>query len=50
MCDGTCMCKKHREQIEARIKELVGSLDSKMSPQDFFTTKSEILGLIDEID
>lgn len=50
MCNGNCVCKKHREEIESKIRDLLAMLNSDMSQQDFYTTKNEILALIDEIE
>lgn len=50
MCDGMCACKKQREEIEGRIRDLLATLSNDMNQQDFFATKNEILALIDEIE
>lgn len=49
MCNGMCACRKQREEIEGRIRELLATLNSNMSQQEFYATKNEILSLIDEI-
>lgn len=50
MCNGICVCKKQREEIENRIRELLAMLNNDITQQDFFSIKSEILALIDEIE
>lgn len=50
MCNGMCACKKQREEIENRIRELLAMLNNVMPQQDFYAIKNEILALIDEIE
>lgn len=50
MCNGMCACKKHRGEIESRIRELLSMLNNDMSQQEFYSIKNEILALIDEIE
>lgn len=50
MCNGICVCKKQREEIEDRIRQLLAILSNDMSPQEFYSIKAEILQLVDEIE
>lgn len=49
MCNGSCKCKEHIEEIHKEMKELILRLDMKMSELEFFAIKNRLLHLADEL-
>ena len=49
MCNGSCKCKEHIEEIHKEMKDLILQLDMKLSELEFFAIKNRLLYLADEL-